>query len=63
MTAEFKVMTAQEVAETLRISRATVTRLAQRGELYRIPVKGRLLFTRVEIVRFATGRHRTGDVQ
>jgi len=55
------VMTASEVAERLRISRATVTRMAQRGELDRIPVKGRLLFTRLEVVRFVTGQRRIGD--
>jgi hypothetical protein len=38
-----------------------VTRLAQRGELDRIPVKGRLLFTRLEVVRFVTGQRRPGD--
>ncbi|KQK30447.1 helix-turn-helix domain-containing protein [Bosea thiooxidans] len=60
-TQDLTVMTAKEVAEQLRLSRATVTRLAQRGELDRIPVKGRLLFTRLEVVRFVTGQRRPGD--
>lgn len=59
-TQDLTVMTAKEVAEQL-LSRATVTRLAQRGELDRIPVKGRLLFTRLEVVRFVTGQRRPGD--
>lgn len=45
MVFELKIITAQEVADALRVSRATVTRLAQRGELVRIPIAGRLLFT------------------
>jgi excisionase family DNA binding protein len=54
----FTVMTASEVADRLRVSRATVTRMAQRGELDRVPIKGRLLFTSSELVRFVTGRDR-----
>lgn len=56
----FTVMTASEVAERLRVSRATVTRMAQRGELDRVPIKGRLLFTSSEVVRFVTGCDRNG---
>lgn len=56
----FTVMTASEVAERLRVSRATVTRMAQRGELGRVPIKGRLLFTSSEVVRFVTGCDRNG---
>ncbi|WP_376985850.1 helix-turn-helix domain-containing protein [Bosea sp. R86505] len=55
---DFTVMTASEVAERLRVSRATVTRMAQRGELDRVPIKGRLLFTSSALVRFVTGRDR-----
>ncbi len=57
----FTVLTASEVAERLRVSRATVTRMAQRGELDRIPIRGRLLFTSNEVVRFVTGQCRHGD--
>ncbi|MBD3849408.1 helix-turn-helix domain-containing protein [Bosea sp. SSUT16] len=60
MSSEIMIMTAQEVAELLRISRATVTRLAQRGELARIPVAGRLLFTRLEVTRFVSGQRQNG---
>lgn len=48
----FEVMTAKEVAAALRVSSATVCRLAKSGKLEAIPVDGRLLFMRSRLVAF-----------
>lgn len=46
------VMTASEVAEALRISKATVSRMARRGTLRALDMPGRLLFARTAVDRF-----------
>lgn len=46
------VMTASEVAGCLRVSKATITRLARSGALPAMPVPGRLLFVSDEVALF-----------
>lgn len=46
------IMTLQETAEFLRISPASVRRLADSGELPAIPVRGKLLFLRQVVLDF-----------
>lgn len=50
--ASFEIMTAKEVAAALRVSCATVSRLAKSGKLEALPVDGRLLFMRSRLVVF-----------
>lgn len=53
------VMTANEVACLLRVSKATITRLAHSGDLPAMPIRGRLLFVSDEVARFMKRGRRT----
>lgn len=54
-----RVMTASEVACHLRVSKATITRLAHSGDLPVMPIRGRLLFASDKVALFMERGRRT----
>lgn len=54
-----EVMTADEVAAFLRVSRGTVANLVRRGKLPRSPIGGRLRFLRDDVLELFRARKTT----